>query len=33
MVKVLANGLGDRGSIRGRVIPKTTKKYHFMPPC
>ena len=25
MVRVLANGTGDRGSIPGRVIPKTQK--------
>ena len=25
MVTVFANGLGDRGSILGRVIPKTQK--------
>ncbi len=25
MVRVFANGLGDRGSIPGRVIPKTKK--------
>ena len=25
MVRVLANGPGDRGSIPGRVIPKTQK--------
>ena len=25
MSRVLANGLGDRGSIPGRVIPKTQK--------
>ena len=25
MVKVFANGLGDRGSIQGQVIPKTQK--------
>ena len=25
MSKVFANGLGDRGSIPGRVIPKTQK--------
>ena len=25
MVKVFANGLGDLGSIPGRVIPKTQK--------
>ena len=26
MVRVFANGLGNRGSIPGRVIPKTQKK-------
>ena len=25
MVRVLGNGLGDRGAIPGRVIPKTQK--------
>ena len=25
MVRVFANGLGDQGSIPGRVIPKTQK--------
>ena len=25
MSKVFANGLGDRGSIQGRVMPKTQK--------
>ena len=25
MIRVFANGLGDRGSIPGRVIPKTQK--------
>ena len=25
MVRVLTNGLGDQGSIPGRVIPKTQK--------
>ena len=28
---VLANGLGELGSIPGRVIPKT-KKWYLMPP-
>ena len=32
MSKVFANGPGDRGSIPGRVIPKT-KKWYLMPPC
>ena len=27
MVRVFANGLGDQGSIPGRVIPKTQKWY------
>ena len=27
MSRVFANGLGDRGSIPGRVIPKTQKWY------
>ena len=30
--RVFANGLGDRDSIPGRVIPKTWKWY-LMPPC
>ena len=29
---VFANGPGDRGSIPGRVIPKT-QKWYLMPPC
>ena len=32
MVRVLTNGPGNRGSIRGRVIPKALKWY-LMPPC
>ena len=32
MVRVFANGLGDLGSIPGRVIPQT-KKWSLMPPC
>ena len=32
MVKVLANGPGDQGSIPGRVILKTQKMV-LMPPC
>ena len=30
--RVFASGLGDRGSIPGRVIPKTQKSY-LMQPC
>ena len=30
---MFANGLGDRGSIPGRVTPKTFKKWYLMPPC
>ena len=30
--RVFTNGLGDRGSISGRVIPKTQKRY-LIPPC
>ena len=26
MSRVFANGLGDRGSVPGRIIPKTQKK-------
>ncbi len=33
MVIVFANGPGDLGSIPGRVIPKTLKKWYLMPPC
>ena len=29
---VFSTGLGDRGSIPGRIIPKT-QKWHLMPPC
>ena len=29
---MLANGTGDRSSIRDRVIPKT-QKFYLMPPC
>ena len=32
MSRVFANGPGDRGSILGRVIPKT-QKWYLMPPC
>ena len=32
MVRVFANGLGDLGSVSGRVIPKL-KKWYLMPPC
>ena len=32
MVRVFTNGPGDLGSIPGRVIPKTQKRY-LMPPC
>ena len=32
MVRVFVNGPEDRGSIPGRVIPKT-KKWYLMPPC
>ena len=31
--RVLATGPGDRGSIPGRVIPKTQKKWYSMLPC
>ena len=31
--RVFANGPGDRGSIPGRVIPKTKKKWYLIPPC
>ena len=31
MSRVFANGLGDRNSISGRVIPKT-QKWYLMPP-
>ena len=32
MVREIANGPGGRGSILGRVIPKTQKSY-LMSPC
>ena len=32
MSKRFANGPGDRGSIPGRVIPKT-QKYYLITPC
>ena len=32
MVRVFTNGLGDWGSIQGRVIPKT-KKWYLIPLC
>ena len=32
MVRVFANGPGDRDLILGRVIPKT-QKWYLMPPC
>ena len=32
MSRVFANGPGDQGSIPGRVIPKTKKKWNLMPP-
>ena len=32
IVKVLANGLGDPGSVPGRVMPKT-QKWYLMPSC
>ena len=32
IVRVFANGLGDLGSIPGRVIPKT-QKWYLMAPC
>ena len=31
--RVFANGPGDRGSIPGRVIPKTPKKFYLILPC
>ena len=32
--RVFANGLGDWGSIPGRVLPKTLKKkWYLIPPC
>ena len=33
MSRVFANGPGDQGSIPGRVIPKTQKKWYLIPPC
>ena len=32
MVRVITNGLGDLGSIPGRIIPKT-QKWYLMSPC
>ena len=32
VVRVFTNGLGDRGSISGQVIPKT-QKWYLIPPC
>ena len=32
MVRVFVNGLGEQGSIPGRVIPKA-QKWYLMPPC
>ena len=32
MVRVSPTEAGDRGSIPGRVIPKT-QKWYLMPPC
>ena len=31
--RVFTNGQGGQGSIPGRVIPKTFKKWYLMPPC
>ena len=31
--RVFANGPGDQGSIPGRVIPKTLKKWYLIPSC
>ena len=33
VVRVFTNGLGDLGSIPGRVIPKTKKKWYLVPSC
>ena len=33
MVGVFAKGPGNGGSIPGRVIPKTQKKWYLMLPC
>ena len=33
LVSVFANGLGSQGSIPGRVIPKTFKKWYLIPLC
>ena len=30
-IVIFANGAGDRGSVAGRVIPKTQKWYLMMP--
>ena len=31
--KVFVNGPVDLGSIPGRIIPKTFKKWYLIPPC
>ena len=31
--RVFANGSGDRGSIPGGIIPKTKKKWYWIPSC
>ena len=33
MGRVFASSPGDQGSIRGRIIPKTLKKWYLIPPC
>ena len=33
MVRLFTIGTRDQGSITGRVIPKTQKKWHLMPLC
>ena len=33
VVSVFAYGPGDRGSLPGRIIPKTFKKWYLIPPC
>ncbi len=33
MSRLFDNGPGDWGSVPGRVIPKTLKKWYLIPPC
>ncbi len=31
--RIYVRGQGDRGPIRGQVIPKTQEKWYVIPPC